>query len=114
MGLLAWRHGGYDFIEYRKFWEGLFTFHFAELTPPFALFIFLMAFHLIYLPFTKATHYITRPLAFFMIRWDDEPNRRGGELEKRLIENLQQKISWSGPHIKTEKRWNEQFDDGGP
>jgi len=38
------------------------------------LHIVLFDLFLIYLPFTRSTHYITRILAYFFIRWDDEPN----------------------------------------
>ncbi|HPH42619.1 MAG TPA: hypothetical protein PLL73_09215, partial [Syntrophorhabdaceae bacterium] len=67
--------------------------------------IMLINLHLVYLPFTKAIHYITRLFAFFLIRWDDKPNKKGGKLEKKIIEKMNQKVSWSGPHIEAGKRW---------
>jgi hypothetical protein len=107
-GFFAWFYEGYDFSWYRKFWEGLFTLEFTSLTHWSAFFVFLMALHLIYLPFTRAIHYITRLFAFFLIRWDDEPNIKGSELERRLTEQLNYRINWSAPHIITGKKWKDQ------
>ena len=71
------------------------------------LHIILFDIFLIYLPFTRSTHYITRILAYFYIRWDDEPNQRGSKMEKQLNDLLGQKVSWEGSHIAKGKSWVE-------
>jgi len=107
-GLYSWYFVDPDLAEYREFWVGLITFHFIGVKPATAAHIILFDLFLIYLPFTRSLHYITRFLVFFLIRWDDEPNVRGGELEKRLIKLFDQKVTWSAPHIQTGKKWSEQ------
>ncbi len=112
-GFITWHKGNYSLIQYREFWEGLLQLQPIDVTPDLAFFIILMGLHLLYLPFTRAIHYITRLFAFYLIRWDDKPNIRGGELEKKIIEQLNKNVSWSGPHIESGKRWSDQFTNSG-
>jgi nitrate reductase gamma subunit len=107
-GLYSWYFIDPTFSEYREFWKGLITFKFTIVEPGAAAHVILFNLFLIYLPFTRSMHYITRFFAYFLIRWDDEPNLRGSELEKKLQTLLNQKISWSAPHIKAGKTWGEQ------
>jgi len=107
-GIYSWYFIDSDLSEYREFWVGLITFHFIGIKPATAVHIILFDLFLIYLPFTRSLHYVTRFLVFFLVRWDDEPNVRGSELEKRLVELFDQKITWSAPHIQTGKKWSEQ------
>jgi len=107
-GLYSWYFIDPTFSGYREFWKGLITFKFIRVEPGAAAHIILFNLFLVYLPFTRSMHYITRFFAYFLIRWDDEPNLRGSELEQKLQTLLNQKISWSAPHIKTGKTWGEQ------
>jgi len=105
IGLLALYYADSHFLWYREFWKGMFILQPISVSFIMAIFIMLINLHLVYLPFTKAIHYITRLFAFFLIRWDDKPNKKGGKLEKKIIEKMNQKVSWSGPHIEAGKRW---------
>jgi hypothetical protein len=67
----------------------------------------LFSLFLIYLPFTRSTHYITKILAFFSVRWDDKPNFRGGEIEKKVKILLNQPVTWSAVHIQSGSTWGE-------
>ncbi len=107
-GLYGWYFIDPTFSEYRGFWEGLVTLNYIHIDTGTAAHIILFNLFLIYLPFTRSMHYITRFFAFFLIRWDDEPNRKGSSLEHRLKVLLNQNISWSAPHIKAGKKWSEQ------
>ncbi|MDD5009144.1 MAG: hypothetical protein PHC68_12195 [Syntrophorhabdaceae bacterium] len=107
-GLILWLYDASSFHQYREFWKGIFTLDPVSTNPALTCFIILMNLHLVYLPFTRAIHYITRLFGFFLIRWDDEPNIRGSKLEKRLIKLSDQRITWSAPHIQTGKKWSEQ------
>ena len=69
--------------------------------------ILLFALLLIYLPFTRSLHYITRLFGFLLIRWDDRPNLRGSVLEKKVEEMLNLKVNWKGSHIKPDMTWRE-------
>ncbi len=106
-GFYSWYFVDPHMSEYREFWKGLITFQFVGVNTATMVHIILFDLFLIYLPFTRSLHYITRFFAFYLIRWDDEPNIRGGELEKRLIEQLNKNVSWSGPHIESGKRWSD-------
>jgi nitrate reductase gamma subunit len=105
-GLYSW-YVDPVFAIYRNFWKGLITLKPVNVEPATATHILLFAFLLIYLPFTRSLHYITRLFGFLLIRWDDRPNLRGSALEKEIEEMLNLKISWSGPHIKPDLTWRE-------
>jgi nitrate reductase gamma subunit len=106
-GLYAWYFVDPTFSEYREFWMGLITWKPITVAPGAALHIILFDLFLIYLPFTRSMHYITRIFAFFLIRWDDEPNLRGSDLEKQLMKLFGQQVTWSAPHIGSGKTWIE-------
>jgi nitrate reductase gamma subunit len=107
-GLYSWWFGDPTFSEYRQFWVGLVSLHPVAVAPAGALHIMLFDLFLIYLPFTRSMHYVTRVFAFFMIRWDDRPNVRGGEVERQLLTQLGRNMSWSAPHIKQGGTWADQ------
>jgi nitrate reductase gamma subunit len=112
-GFYCWFFVDPTFFEYRQFWVGLLTFSPASVKPAWGIYIIISGLHLIYLPYTRAFHYVTRFFAFFLIRWDDEPNVRGSELEKRLQKLIsQQKVTWSAPHIKSGETWLENVKNG--
>jgi len=106
-GLLAWIFADPTFSEYREFWKGLIVFKPVDVEPLAAVHILLFAFLLIYLPFTRSLHYITRLFGFLLIRWDDEPNLRGSLLEREVEEALKQKLNWQGPHIQSGSTWRD-------
>jgi nitrate reductase gamma subunit len=106
-GLFAWLALDPTLDEYRTYWLGLITLSPPHLHPMTLLHIVLFDIFLIYLPFTRSTHYITRILAYYFIRWDDEPNLRGSRLERQIIDLLGRKVSWEGPHIAAGKSWAE-------
>jgi nitrate reductase gamma subunit len=106
-GLYAWIALDPSLTEYRTYWVGLITLSPPHLHPLTVLHIILFDLFLIYLPFTRSLHYITRIFALYCIRWDDEPNLRGSNLEKQISGLLSQKVSWEGEHIQSGKSWAE-------
>jgi len=105
-GLLSW-FSDPVFSLYRSFWEGLITLKPIDVEPIMTIHILLFALLLIYLPFTRSLHYITRLFGFLLIRWDDRPNLRGSVLEKKVEKMLNLKVNWKGPHIKPDLTWKE-------
>jgi len=105
-GLYSWYFDPM-FSVYRSFWKGLITFKPIDVEPATAFHIVLFGLLLIYLPFTRSLHYITRLFGFLLIRWDDKPNLRGSMLEKKVEEMLNLKTNWNGPHIKPDLTWKE-------
>jgi nitrate reductase gamma subunit len=106
-GLYAWAFVDPTLSEYREFWVGLITLKPIMVAPGAVVHIILFDLFLIYLPFTRSMHYITRLFAFLLIRWDDEPNLRGSELERQLMQLFDHKVTWAAPHIQTGKKWGE-------
>lgn len=106
-GFYAWAFADPSLDEYREFWVGLLTFRYVEVMPATAFHIVVFDLFLIYLPFTRSFHYVTRFFAYFLIRWDDKPNVRGSQLEHRLQDMFKQKITWAAPHVKPGQTWEE-------
>jgi nitrate reductase gamma subunit len=106
-GLYSWIVLDPTLAEYRTYWMGLITLTPPHLHPMTVLHIILFDLFLIYLPFTRSLHYITRIFALYFIRWDDEPNLRGSKLETQISGLLAQKISWEGKHIPSGATWAE-------
>ncbi len=53
----------------------------------------------VYLPFTHMTHFFTKYFTYHSVRWSDEPNLPGGKLEKSIVKNVTQPVTWAAPHI---------------
>lgn len=106
-GLYAWIFIDPAFSQYREFWRGLVTFNPASVEPAAIVHIILFSMFLIYLPFTRSLHYVTKFFAFLWIKWDDRPNFRGSEIESNITELLNKPVSWSAPHIQSGRTWAE-------
>jgi nitrate reductase gamma subunit len=106
-GLCAWYFTDPTFAGYREFWKGLITFNFKNMELMSAIHIILFSLLLIYLPFTRSMHYITRFFAFLWVNWDDDPNLKGSEIEKNAQKWLNQCVSWSAPHIQPGEKWKD-------
>jgi nitrate reductase gamma subunit len=106
-GFISWTFADPSFHEYRAFWKGLITLRPIDVQTAASVHIFLFALLLIYLPFTRSLHYVTRFFGFFLIRWDDRPNLRGSKLEKEIEGFLERKVSWQAPHVRQGKSWRQ-------
>jgi len=106
-GLISYAVADTTFTGYREFWVGLISFKGVGVHPAEFAHIMLFSAFLIYLPFTRSTHYITKILAYFEIRWDDKPNFGSPEADEKLAEVLSWKVSWAAPHIQTGQSWGE-------
>lgn len=93
--------------SYRDFWKSLITFKSIDVAPATYAFVMLFALHLIHLPFTRSTHYITKIFAFFNVLWDDTPNRRGITFQKKIKKVFDKRVSWAAPHIQSGLKWGE-------
>jgi nitrate reductase gamma subunit len=87
--------------------QGLVTLKVGEVPPPLLVHVGLLAALLAYIPLTHMSHFFTKYFLYHDIRWDDEPNLKGGRYEPVIQELLGQKLTWAGPHIKGEgkKTW---------
>ncbi len=105
-GFFAWYFTDPTLSTYRALWIGLITFRSVPVEPLVYAHVMLFSVFLIYLPFTRSTHYITKIFSFWGIRWDDAANLKGDKTE-RIGKYLDQTVSWSAPHIQTGKKWSD-------
>jgi len=70
-----------------------------------ALHILFASVWLIYLPLGHVFQVFFRYYHF--LRWDEVPNKRGSEVERRVKDLLERPVTWEGPHIPRGKRWKE-------
>lgn len=106
-GLFSWYFFDPTLSAYREFWKSLITFQYISVEPATYTHIILFSLFLIYLPFTRSTHYITILFAYFSVLWGDKPNLRGSNIRKRVRKLLNQPVSWSAPHIQSGEKWSE-------
>lgn len=69
--------------------------------------IIMMALLVAYIPLTHMAHFIGKYFSYHAIRWNDEPNLKGGDQEATIGELLTQPVTWDADHIKGEgkKTW---------
>jgi nitrate reductase gamma subunit len=100
-GLVAWLTVDSDFALLRRLVQDLLAFEpVGELPGPVTVQVWLISALLVYFPFTHMTHMFSKFFTYHSVRWEDQPNIRGGRIEQAVIEALGQPITWSAPHIK--------------
>ncbi len=97
-----------SFILSKEYVKSLLTFSFENIPNPlFVTHIVLISVFLLYFPLTRMMHMFAKYFTYHDVRWEDEPNKRGSKLERKIKEALNFGISWSAPHTKTGKTWAE-------
>ena len=92
----------------KEFVKNLLTFNFINIPNTlFVIHVVLISLFLLYFPLTRMMHLFAKYFTYHEVRWEDEPNLKGGKLEKRIKEALNFGVSWSAPHMKTGKTWAE-------
>lgn len=59
-----------------------------------------------YIPMTHMSHFFVKWFTYHKIRWDDEPNMVGSDIEKKVIEQVQYPVTWAGAHLKADGKKN--------
>ncbi len=106
-GLYSWYFFDPTFAAFREFWKDLVSISPSNVDTATALHIILFSLFLIYMPFTRAMHYIAKYFTFFSVRWDDTASLAGSAIEKKLQKSFGQTVSWSAPHIQRGKKWSD-------
>jgi nitrate reductase gamma subunit len=110
VALAAQLFGDPNFSGMRAYFARLLTFGLSSAGPKLtslgALEVFLGSVLLAYIPLTHMSHFFTKWFMYHDIRWGDEPNLVGGEIEGRINEALQYPVSWSAPHIRGDGKKN--------
>lgn len=52
-----------------------------------------------YIPLTHMSHFFVKWFSYHKVRWEDQPNLRGGAMEGKIGEVLNYPISWGAKHI---------------
>ena len=112
-GLLFWLIEDPSFSAARSFIQGLIMFKPTAFGPLMTINIVLSSLFLAYMPLTRMVHYVAKYFTYHKVRWDDEPNKPGGGLEKILQALLNQPTGWSAPHIQAGQSWVEQVKSSG-
>jgi len=111
-GLVSWYFFDPTLSAYREFWAGLITLQYTHVEAATYTHIMLFSLFLIYLPFTRSTHYITILFGFFSVYWGDKPNLRGSDIERGVQEMLDKPVHWSAPHIQPIQKWSDIASEG--
>jgi nitrate reductase gamma subunit len=107
-GLASWMVEDPTFAVARDYMTGLFTFKAASAGSIFIAFLLSLSLFLAYMPFTRMLHYVAKYFTYHKVRWDDTPNANGSRISKEVSVLLNQRESWSAPHIQQGKTWSDQ------
>ncbi len=84
----------------RSFAASLATFSAAPEMPAALVWeIFLVALLIMYIPLSRMSHFVAKYFLYHSVRWNDEANEKGSAIEKRIIELLHEKMTWSASHV---------------
>lgn len=101
-GLAAWATSTEKtFFELSStFMVNMFTFNFQPLTSsPFGIHLFIGFFLMIWIPLTNMSHLIYKYFTYHDIRWGDTPTIGSEKNQKRILDCLKLKPTWSAEHI---------------
>ena len=104
----TWLFADPTFETTRQVARSLITFRpLPETSSIVMLELILFSIFLLYMPFTRMTHFFAKYFTYHQVRWEDSPNLPGGKWEGKIQEVLNFGVSWKAPHIQTGKTWAE-------
>jgi nitrate reductase gamma subunit len=105
----AWLLVDKDFSLMRAFITSMLTFDLTASTGSglVSATILVLALLVAYVPLTHMSHFFVKWFTWHKIRWDDEPNVKGGRIEVLIEKSLQYPVSWSADHVNADgkKTW---------
>ena len=105
-GIIAWVFSDSTFELFRNYIKSMITFSPQAVgSPILVLHLILLSLFIMYLPFTHMTHFFGKYFTWHEVRWDDERNMRGSDIEAKVNKLLNLKQNWSAPHIKSGETW---------
>ncbi len=95
------------YSQMTEFFGGLLGKGFVPLSGAVTVHILVAVLFVLYLPFTHMTHFIAKYFTYHSVKWNDEPNLKGGNLEKDIGNVLKYPVTWSAKHLGAdgEKNW---------
>ncbi len=97
-----------SFIYTRAYVASLVSF--SSATIPSGLFaaeLILISLIILYIPLTRMSHFVAKYFLYHAVRWNDTPNAKGSNIERRIVNLLGRPVGWSAGHIQTGKSWGE-------
>jgi len=106
--LVAWVSVDGDFSMARNYMASLITFDLGVSAGSTAhsVAILLLSLLVAYIPLTHMSHFFVKWFTWHKIRWDDEPNVKGGRIETMIEKALESPVSWSATHIRADGKKN--------
>jgi len=68
--------------------------------------IFLAVILIAYIPMTHMSHFFIKWFTYHKIRWDDEANEVGSEIEKKVLEQVMYPVTWAAAHVNADGKKN--------
>ncbi len=101
LSLIAWLAVDHDFALLRGYVSSIITFKASEPTGSslVSASVVVGSIFLAYMPLTHMSHFFVKWFTWHKIRWDDEPNVKGGRIDLMIQDALQYPVSWSADHI---------------
>lgn len=99
-GIFVWI-GDLGFSTAREVTAHLISFTPFEASPLFVVHLILLLIMFTYIPLSKMSHYVGKYFTFHKVLWENDPNLKGSEIEKKVKEATAYRPtkSWSAPHI---------------
>jgi len=106
-GIIAWT-GDHSLANSSLYMASIISFT-APSVPLITLVnLILFQFFLIYMPFSKLFHYFVKYFTWHKVLWDDAFSTKGSAMDKKIAQQLNNKVTWSAPHIAQGKTWLEE------
>jgi nitrate reductase gamma subunit len=104
--LLAVWVGDRDFSALRGYVGSLFVLNlgYSAESSLVSLTVLVTSILIAYIPLTHMSHFFVKWFTWHKIRWDDEPNVKGGRFEVMIEEALRRPVTWAAEHVKADGR----------
>ena len=99
-GIFVWV-SDLSFNSAREITANLITFTPFQASSLFVLHLVLLFIMFTYIPLSKMSHYVGKYFTFHKVLWENDPNLKGSEMEKKIKQatSYRPTNSWSAPHI---------------
>lgn len=97
-----------DLYFFRGYVSSLLTFDLSFETGNLLVNLSLLTLSLLlaYIPLTHMSHFFVKWFTWHKIRWDDEPNVKGGRIDRMIQKALSYPVSWSADHVNADGKKN--------
>lgn len=110
VSLLTWLFHDHNLNGARDYILAIITFGWGDkgFSPPTSFLgkgvVILASLLIAYIPLTHMAHMFMKYFLYHSVRWEDEPNLKGGVIEREILKNLGFKPTWAAAHIAADGR----------